>query len=97
MFPSGQPVHDLIEGLRVGTLLRLVQRRRYTMLVVAEGGAPVGRLSKEARTLWLDRDVEQVRVTAVLERTKEQSETKYQDRCRVERWGVVIAEGVWRV
>jgi len=63
----------------------------------ADHGTPVGRLSQKGRTRWLDRDVEQIRVTAVLDRSKEQSDDKYLRRCRVDRWLAVVAEGVWRV
>ena len=94
--PPESPVHAALAALRVGSRLDLRSRGTWTHLCTPDGGQPVAALSTAAREEWRDRRVEEVRVLAIEERRREQSQEGYRERCRVDRWEVPLVEVLWR-
>ncbi len=94
--PAGHPIHGRLARLRAGSVLRLVPRSNRVLLADERGGE-VAALSKKGAQRLLPRQdrIAAIEVSAVLERSSQQSAPGYRGALRVERWLVPVVEVFW--
>ncbi len=91
-FPAHHPIHRALSSLQPGDSLNIVVQDRDILL--AHGDVPVAKLSKSACEQWRDRleDVQSARVTAMVERFRDDGEAEYRESCRIDSWEVPVVE-----
>jgi len=90
---TGDRLHSRIAALKVGDDLQFVaDQRGYTLLTL--DGIPVGRLSQYFKPPG-DLHCISARVHAIIVWRRRDSSAEYADRCRCERWEVVVPELVF--
>ncbi|HVT18852.1 MAG TPA: RecQ family ATP-dependent DNA helicase [Thermoanaerobaculia bacterium] len=96
--PPGDPIHRQLAMLHPGDLLAVRLNDGGTVELLDGTRLPVAALSQGGRKRWTDalsRNVE-VRVLALVERRKDDSEPRYQVYLRCERWHVPLVEICYR-
>jgi ATP-dependent DNA helicase RecQ len=91
------PIHRYLADLQAGASLGWRAEPIQLLLTTSEGH-PVARLSKRAAAHWLPRSdrIETIRVLAMLQRDRTQTEPDYAPSLRCDAWEVPIVEIRWR-
>jgi ATP-dependent DNA helicase RecQ len=94
--PANSPVHAAIRATNVGDPVRLVPHWK-SIHIQTNAGVPIGSLSAEGRKHWepLLHCVRTARVSAMIQRTKEQEAEEYRDRAVVDAWEFPVIEVCW--
>jgi ATP-dependent DNA helicase RecQ len=92
--PAGDPVHERLGRLQPGSLLALRRNGGGDVELLDASGLPVAALARSAREhrAGAIAGAEEVRVVAVVERRRADSEPEFQSSLRCERWQVPLVE-----
>jgi ATP-dependent DNA helicase RecQ len=95
-FDSDHPVHQALARLNPGDWLEPQALRDGGVGLHDGSGICVARLSRKGAATWLPKlpNIRELRIVAMLNRTAEQAEKEYQDRCRVREWELPVVEVV---
>jgi ATP-dependent DNA helicase RecQ len=94
--PAKSPVNAAIRATNVGDSVELVQHGKSILIQIADG-VPIGSLSAAGRRLWEPRlqRMWSARVSAMIQRTKDQEGEEYRDRAVVDAWEFPVIEVCW--
>lgn len=95
-FAAANPIHRQLAALTPGAALQM--SNRHGKLSLQSGGIDIARLSQAAHPLWLDKAprIERISVIALLKRYRDDGAAEYQQRGKVDKWEVPLAEVVYR-
>ncbi|MCX7097711.1 MAG: RecQ family ATP-dependent DNA helicase [Methylococcales bacterium] len=95
LFPAQHRIHATLAALQPGSLL--TASLNNGKLELQADGISVARLSHEAQQTWqpLLARTRRIKVIAMVVRNRDDSQTDYQARCRVETWEIPMVEWVY--
>lgn len=94
--PAQSPVHAAIKATNVGETVQFVAHGT-AILIQTPHGVPIGSLSAAGRKIWEPRLelVRSAKISAMLQRTREQEGEEYRDRALVDAWEFPVIEVCW--